>query len=112
MTTKNSKIAENVAWRSIRAEEVEDRRRSKAKPWGFIIMIDNFMSGWGKAPGRSYYAVAVDSQEEADMVTDNADKRSEMKSIRLRRKLPKLAPDDHLAVVDKYSASDWFEPTI
>ncbi len=104
------KIAENVTWRTIRAQEVEDRRKNKTKPWGYVVMIDNFMSGWGKAQGRSYYVIAVDNQEEADIVMENADDRSEMKSIRLRKKLPKLNTEDHMTVVDKGEASTWFQP--
>lgn len=102
------KISERVLKRY--AQEVDDVRRNKSQPFGFVIMIDKFMSGWGKAPERSYYAIAVDNQEEADIVMENAENRSEMKSIRLRKKLPKIAEGDHLKVTDKYEASNWFEP--
>jgi len=105
-----SKIAENVAWRSIRGQEIEDVRKKKTQPWNYVIMIDSFMSGWGKAPGRSYIAIAVDNQEEADIVMQNARKRSEMKSIRLRKKLPKVSEGDHLKVTDKHDFGNWFQP--
>ena len=44
---------------------IDDQRETKARPWGFVVATDSFMSGWGGgAPQRSLYALAFASYEE------------------------------------------------
>jgi hypothetical protein len=88
---------------------IQDTRSDKSNPWNYVIMVDTFMSGWGDAPGKSYYAIAVDNEEEAKAVMDNATARDEMKNIRLRKVLPRLNEGDHVSVTDKKDAPRWFE---
>jgi hypothetical protein len=82
----------------------------KADTWGFVVSTDSFMSGWGHAPGRSLYAVAVADHHEAEVVLRNAKGRSEMKRSRIQGNLPRLWPGDHLKIVGRSEASRWFEP--
>jgi hypothetical protein len=104
-----NKIVDRVIRSSLKKSEVEDKRKDTSKPWGFVIMIDHALSGWGKAAeGRSYYVIAVDSQKEADVVMDYAKSRSEMKNVRLRHYLPKISDSDHMSIVDKDIATAWF----
>lgn len=91
--------------------QINDRRQSKHKPFGFIVATDSFMSGWGAAKGgKSYYAIAVDSLHESDVVEANMRSRSEMKRVRFNLALPKLGPKDHLSVADRHCAQRFFEP--
>ena len=88
-----------------------DNRATVKDPLGYVIMRDTFMSGWGLCPGTSYYAIAVESWEEADTVRDNAKCRSEMVNVKFVESLPKtVKEDDHLKVVDRHNASRFFEP--
>lgn len=80
------------------------------KPYGYILATDSFLSGWGKAPGRSLYAIAVNSPEEADVVEANMKSRSEMKRVRFSSKLPRVGPTDHLSVRDRKQAGRFFLP--
>ena len=90
---------------------INDRRQSKHKPFGFVVATDSFMSGWGDAQGgKSYYAIAVDSRHESDVVEANMRSRSEMKRVRFNLALPKLGPKDHLSIVDRHYAQRFFEP--
>ena len=91
--------------------QINDRRQSKHKPFGFIVATDSFMSGWaGAKGGKSYYAIAVDSIHESDVVEANMRSRSEMKRVRFNLALPKLGPKDHLSVADRHCAQRFFEP--
>lgn len=81
----------------------------KGKPWGYVIAQDNFMSGWGHAKRRSLYAIAVRSEEEAQIVAENMENRSEMTRIRIVHALPKLKRGEHLHVSSKKEASRFFQ---
>lgn len=75
----------------------------------FVSMTDKFMSGWGQAPGRSLYSLAVRSVEEAERVIDNAGRRSEMRYVRVSSALPRKRPGDHLSVAGPTHAARWYE---
>ncbi len=69
------------------------------EPIGYVVMEDRFLSGWGEAKnGKSVYAVAVYSAEDASIVEDNARRRSEMKRVRFNLNLPRVRAPNHLSV--------------
>jgi len=95
---------------------INDRRSSKHKPMGYVVMTDKFMSGWGGASGgRSLYALAFDTTEEMDHLFLNAEKRKEMKYIRVVKPkangLPKvtLRAGDQLSITDRANAERWYK---
>jgi hypothetical protein len=94
---------------------VRDKRQNRTTPWGYVVFHDTFLSGWGDAPGRSFYALAVDNQEEAERVEENGLKRSDMRDPGLVQDFLdngapdlRLEPGDHLCVVDKHEAPRWY----
>ena len=97
---------------------IRDNRANKARPWGYIVCTDTFMSGFGPAKGgRSLYALAVAGPSEANTVARNARARSEMKRPRLVRSFRadgtpsvRMGPNDHMSVVDRRDAERWYEP--
>ena len=55
----------------------------------YVTMTDTFMSGWGEAKDKINKLVFVcDSIEEAQIVKDNAEQRSDQKYINIRAKKP------------------------
>ncbi len=94
--------------------KIDDRRtpEEKLNTWRFVVATDSFLSGWGQAPGRSIYAIAVSDRDEANIVEENMRWRSEMKRVRLLwpEWKPKLHDGDHFAIVGKSEASRFFEP--
>ena len=89
---------------------IKDTRGDKRTPWGYVVMTDACMPGWGGAPRRSLYALAVNTPEERRIVEENAHDRSEMKRIRFNFALPKLYPGDHIHIVDRHDAARWYTP--
>ncbi len=66
---------------------------------GYVVATDSFLSGWGEAPGRSLYAVAVRTTEEMGDVEWRMGQRSDFKRVRFNMHLPRLREGDHLHVV-------------
>ena len=96
---------------------IEDRRTDKGrKPAGYMVATDAFMSGWGGASGgRSLYAVACYTGEEADIVEDNFRNRTEFRRVRWVLSMNKdgtprvkMGRGDHLAVVDAGGAASFY----
>jgi hypothetical protein len=77
--------------------------------YGYVVATDSFMSGWGHAPRTSYYAVAVDTKREMEIVIQNMTSRSEMKRVRFQTELPRVKRGQHLHVVGKRQAKRFFE---
>ena len=84
---------------------VEDWRTPDevAKTIGFVVATDSFMSGWGKAQGRSLFAVPFTNYDEAATVEGNMNRRDEMKRVRIvygadYPQKVKLGPEDHLSI--------------
>lgn len=95
----------------MRQHPIKDNRRTDPRtPVGYVCMTDKFLSGWGRASGRSLYAVAIYEDDDPQVVLDNAKHRSEMVRVRYQLNLPHLQDGDHLAVVDRGVASRWYEP--
>jgi hypothetical protein len=64
----------------------------------YVTMLDTFMSGWGMAKGKdNIMIVECDSLEDAELIAENAAKRSEMKSINIWTEMPEY--DDALYVL-------------
>lgn len=56
----------------------------------YVTMTDSFMSGWGKAEGKTNKLVLeCDSLREANIVATYADQRNEMKRVSVRKTKPK-----------------------
>ena len=56
----------------------------------FVVMKDNFMSGWGKAEGKTnLYVVACNTLQEANQIKAAAKTRWEMSNIRIQHHAPK-----------------------
>jgi hypothetical protein len=93
---------------------IDDKRQDKTEPAGFVVFTDSFMSGWGNAPRRSLYALAFHTSEEADVLWNNGQDRSDMKRGRIlhseRDLLRTVKHGDHLSIVDRGTADSWFEP--
>lgn len=87
---------------------IDDQRKSRHQPRGFVVATDSFLSGWGEAPGRSLYAIAVESEDEAYTVMHNMKKQGSFKRIRWTRTLPRIRRGDHLSVRDRHSAPRYF----
>ena len=94
---------------------IDDRRseKDKARTWGFVVATDSFMSGWGRAPGRSIFAVPVVDLRQAEIVLDNMEHRTEMKRARLvlaDNYRPKLRGGDHFSIRDMSDCSRLYSP--
>ena len=94
---------------------VNDRRKIAARPFCYVVATDSFLSGWGQAPGRSLYALAIQEGEDPQPVLRKMEDRPEMKRPRIvlnltAAGLPKvrLHEGDHLSVRDSESAPSWY----
>ena len=89
---------------------INDKRKSPTEPWGYMVATDKCMSGWGQAPGRSLFALAVHTPEQREAARDRLEHRSEMIRVRFNLDLPRLREGDHLSINDIGSAPSWYEP--
>jgi hypothetical protein len=93
---------------------INDRRSNTATPWAYVVFRDSFMSGWGQAPRRSLYALAVANPKEASAVLAQGKRRSEMRDGRIIDAgldgLPavQLHEGDHLSIADQSCAQRWY----
>jgi hypothetical protein len=56
----------------------------------YVCMTDKFMSNWGMAEGKiNKYCIECETYEQAQIIYNNALKRSEMKYININMNLPK-----------------------
>jgi hypothetical protein len=83
--------------------EISDDRSTEevAKTYGFVVANDKFMSGWGKAPGRSILAVPFVDEKDRDTILLRVEKRSEMKRVRIvygKSYHPAMREGDHLHI--------------
>ena len=88
---------------------IEDRRENKQRPAYWVVFQDNFLSGWGLAQNRSLLVLAAASPEEAYTILANGNNRCDMHRGRINSNLPRLRDGDHMAIVDRASASRWYE---
>lgn len=109
--------ADALGLRKMPAPVTDDQRADGRPAIGYIIATDSFLSGWGDAPGRSLFAVAVGTREEREAVESNMRARSDMQRPRMVRPrksdgLPdvRLHRGDHLSVRDRATAGTFYEP--
>jgi len=69
----------------------------------YVTMHDTFMSDWGMAKGKdNIMVVECDSLEDAELIAENAEKRSEMKNINIWTEMPKYNEDKVLLSVKTF----------
>jgi len=83
-----------------------------AKCW--VSMTDRFMSGWGRAEGKTNkLVVSCNSHEEAVTVSENAKNRGDMDKIKILEERPEY-PDDEYHIqhhgVEQGDYENWFKP--
>lgn len=92
---------------------VDDRTTDEVKlTVGFVKATDKFMSGWGKALGKSVIAVPFTSADDMDKVMERINRRNEMKRVRVvmgNEYHPSLNSNDHLHI---YNTTTSFRYTI
>ena len=78
----------------------------------YVTMNDKFMSGWGCASGKINKLVfECDSYREAEIVAENARKRSEMKYINISSKKPSYSSNRYYAQwFNKEEHPNWYMP--
>jgi hypothetical protein len=103
--------------RPLPAPVTDDQREDGRPAMGYVVATDSFLSGWGLAPGRALFAVAVGTREERAAVESNMRARSEMKRPRFVRPRKsdgrpdvRLQPGDHLSVRDRATAGRFYVP--
>ena len=70
----------------------------------WVIMTDNFMSGWGKAEGLiNKFVVECDSHEQVERVENAANRRSEMSHVSIRTSEPKYSSKRYLVSFRHYN---------
>lgn len=82
---------------------IDDTRTDEQRAATLLLVVatDSFMSGWGRAPRRSLYAVAVPDGATSVDVEARMDSRSDFKRVRVVGPTyrPRLRDGDHLKVV-------------
>lgn len=74
----------------------------------YVTMTDSFMSGWGCAEGLiNKFVVACDTPEQAYDIASKAERRDEMKYVRVTRKKPYYRPSKYLVSWEKYKDIKW-----
>ncbi len=78
----------------------------------WVTMTDKFMSGWGRARGRTNKLIfECQDNREANIVVDNAEHRSEMRYINVCCRKPHYSPSRYLAQVKTREDYDsWYQP--
>jgi hypothetical protein len=94
---------------------IDDRRTDdeRARTAYLVVATDRFMSGWGKAPGRSLFAVPCDCLSQAKIVAANMHNRSEMKRVRIvyaKTYRPRLSAGDHFSIRSMSDSSRFYAP--
>lgn len=59
----------------------------------YVSMVDTFMSGWGKAKGKKNVLIfECENLDEAKIVAENAENRSDQKDIVIHESYPHFLP--------------------
>ena len=77
-------------------------------------MHDTFMSDWGMAKGKdNIMVVECDSLEDAELIAENAEKRSEMKNVNIWTEMPNYDENKILLSVKTFAqlSGPWKEVT-
>lgn len=63
----------------------------------YVTMIDNFMSGWGEAEGKTnIYMVSCDTLEQAKQIETAGKARDEMRKVHIHESEPHYNPKQYL----------------
>ena len=80
----------------------------------YVTMTDKFMSGWGQARERiNKLIISCNTYDEAKIVAENADNRSEMKYVNIRYMKPYYSADRYCVSRHGKAEGDygsWFVP--
>jgi hypothetical protein len=72
-------------------EAIKMKQESFFKSPLFVTMNDKFMSGWGRATGKTNkLIIACDTLEQAEAIERNAKQRNEMKYINICSRKPQI----------------------
>jgi hypothetical protein len=84
---------------TVNDQRTDEQRENTA--W-YAVATDQFMSGWGKAPRKSYYAIPCNSYDQAERAVLYLKGRSEMKYVRIAKApfRPKMQTGDHLSIAN------------
>jgi hypothetical protein len=74
-------------------------------------MTDKFMSGWGKADGKINKLIFVcETYQEAEIVQENAEARSDQKNINITKTKPYYSPSRYYAQTKtKEDYPEWYK---
>ena len=77
----------------------------------YVLANDTFMSGWGEAEGKTNTLIfTASSYDEAEIVSDNAKTRSDMKRVRINSNKPSLQKSGYYyQVKTKDVAPNWYK---
>ena len=77
----------------------------------YVTMTDKFMSGWGKAEGKTNKVVLeCDTYQEAQVVAENARNRGDMNYINIRATKPYYNNNYYVSYHDKTTYTEWYTP--
>ena len=80
----------------------------------YVSMTDNFMSGWGQAKGKiNKLVIECTSYEQAEIVENNARRRTEMKYINICINFPYHIfnnPNNYAQLKTIEDMPNWFKP--
>jgi hypothetical protein len=75
----------------------------------YVTMTDKFMSGWGHAENKTNkLVIGCDNWEEARIVQENAENRSEMRYVNIRTSKPYFRKHIVVSYHDKSDYESWF----
>lgn len=68
----------------------------------YLVATDKFLSGWGKAKGKSYvaYPLAGLSLPQIDRLESWMRDRGDYIRVRYTQSTPKTGPNNHLSIID------------
>ena len=90
------------------SELIDSARDIPAAPY-YVLAKDTFMSGWGGSQGRPNIVILpCESYEEAEIVLDNAQARSEMKYCRINSTKPRLQRWNTYSLFNREEAERWY----
>lgn len=70
----------------------------------YVTMTDKFMSGWGKAEGKTgKFVVECETRQQAETIRNNAEKRQEMKYINITTRKPYYNNNKYITTFRQFS---------
>lgn len=91
------------------SKSTKSRAKRTSGKW-YVTGRDTFLSGWGEAKGgKSYMTVVTDSLDQAEIVAENMENRSDMRNVKLEKKPPRIRKSDHHSTKTIEDASRMFE---